>query len=241
LQSRKATAMGYYNDLSLGDTHTADDDYRDHADYRRVVALAAPRTPAPAISVDQELVTMGLRLAGEDEAGWYVTISGRAAVWATDAPAPTPTPVSDLSIPPALDILARAADLRRDYQRQHDASAVKALNAIIATVVCDYDVLSWDGPYLAVASESEVGKAHQVSAFGCSCEARRPCYHMRLRELLIGLMETEAETMDMEASNDEDGTMNDEGSEPAASSFIVPSSSFVARLFAARSVRYASL
>lgn len=104
-----------------------------------------------------------------------------------------------MHIPPAADILARASDLRRDAQLQRDTSAVKALNAIIASVVCDYDVLAWDGPYLTVASESTPGATHQVSGFGCSCEARKPCYHMRLRELLIGIMETEAETADMEA------------------------------------------
>lgn len=106
---------------------------------------------------------------------------------------------SDLHIPPAADILDRAADLRHDMQLQRDTSAVKAFNAIIASVVCDYGVLAWDGPYLTVASESTVGSTHQVSAFGCSCDARKPCYHMRLRELLIGIMETEAETADVEA------------------------------------------
>lgn len=104
-----------------------------------------------------------------------------------------------MHIPTQLDILARAADLRRDMQLQRDASGIKALNAIIASVVCDYDVLSWDGPYLTVASESQVGETHQVSAFGCSCEARRPCWHMRLRELLVGIFETDVETADMEA------------------------------------------
>jgi len=108
-----------------------------------------------------------------------------------------------LTIPPALDILARAADLRHDAQLQHDASAVKAFNAIIASVVCEYDVLSWGGQYLTVASESHPGQTHQVSAFGCSCEAKRPCWHMRLRELLISIFETDCEDADQAAMADE--------------------------------------
>lgn len=108
-----------------------------------------------------------------------------------------------MQIPAQLDILARASDLRRDMQLQRDASGVKALNAIIASVVCDYDVLAWGGPYLTVASESEVGKTHQVSAFGCSCDARRPCWHMRLRDILISIFETECEDADQAAIADD--------------------------------------
>jgi hypothetical protein len=108
-----------------------------------------------------------------------------------------------LSIPPAESILQRAADLRYDARQQRDASAIKASAAIIASVVCDYDTLAWDGQYLTVASESHPGATHQVSAFGCSCPAKKPCWHMRLRELLIGLFETEAESADIQADADE--------------------------------------
>lgn len=104
-----------------------------------------------------------------------------------------------MHIPPMQSILARASDLRRDAQLQRDTSAVKAFNAIIASVVCDYDVLAWDGPYLTVASESTPGSTHQVSAFGCSCPALKPCFHMRLRDVLVALFEDDVITADMEA------------------------------------------
>jgi hypothetical protein len=107
-----------------------------------------------------------------------------------------------LTIPSQQSILERCQDMRHDSQMQRDSSAVKAFNAIIASVVCDYDVLAWDGPYLTVASESHPGATHQVSAFGCSCEARRPCWHQRLRDLLISVFETECETSDMAADMD---------------------------------------
>jgi hypothetical protein len=109
-----------------------------------------------------------------------------------------------LTIPAQADILARASDLRRDSQLQRDSSAVKAFNAIIASVVCDYDVLSWDGPYLTVASESHPGATHQVSGFGCSCEARKPCWHQRLRDLLLDMLQTEAESADMDAEMEDE-------------------------------------
>ncbi len=41
--------MGYYNDLSLGDAYTSDDEWYDRKDYGRACAPVAPRTP-PAVS-----------------------------------------------------------------------------------------------------------------------------------------------------------------------------------------------
>lgn len=128
-----------------------------------------------------------------------------------------------LNIPPQAAILDRAIDLRSDAQRQHDAGGARAYAAIIVNVVCHYATLAWDYQYLAVASDSTPGLVYQVSPFGCSCEARKPCYHMRLRELLIGIMETEAETADQEAER-----------------MPYPPDVF-AKIAAARTVRYASL
>jgi hypothetical protein len=104
-----------------------------------------------------------------------------------------------MNIPPQAAILARASELRSDAQRAHDASTVKALDSIIVTVVCHYASLEWAYQYLLVASASHAGMIHQVSAYGCTCEARKPCYHQRLRELLLDMFDTEVETADQDA------------------------------------------
>ena len=104
-----------------------------------------------------------------------------------------------MNIPPQHSILTRASELRSDAILAHDDSTVRALDSIIVTVVCFYNSLEWDYQYLMVASASHPGLTHAVSPFGCSCEARKPCYHMRLRELLVDMFETEVVTADMDA------------------------------------------
>lgn len=49
---------------------------------------------APARTLDEELAAQGLRLADEDEAGWYHLITGGKHVWATDEPPRFDSPVS---------------------------------------------------------------------------------------------------------------------------------------------------
>jgi hypothetical protein len=43
--------MGYYNDLTLGDTYTADDEWYDRKDYGRAQPPAAPRTPVSDLRI----------------------------------------------------------------------------------------------------------------------------------------------------------------------------------------------
>lgn len=107
--------------------------------------------------------------------------------------------MTTLTIPRQSAILDRALDLRADAQRQHDASAVKAFDSLIVGVVCGYAQLRWEYQYLLVASATTPGMIYQVSHASCTCEARKPCWHQRLRALLIDMFETEAETADMEA------------------------------------------
>ena len=104
-----------------------------------------------------------------------------------------------MHIPTQFDILARALDCRSDALRQRDTASVRGFDALIVGVVCGYAQLRWEYQYLLVASASHPGAIHAVSAYGCSCEARKPCWHQRLRELLLSIADTDVETADMAA------------------------------------------
>jgi hypothetical protein len=104
-----------------------------------------------------------------------------------------------MTIPPMTSILARAVELRSDAIHQHDAAGVRQLDSLIIGVACGYNQLCWEYQYLNVASATTPGAIYQVSHSSCTCPAFKPCHHQRLRELLLDMLDTEAETADMGA------------------------------------------
>lgn len=104
-------------------------------------------------------------------------------------------PSSDLPIPPAADITARAVELRMSAVRQQDAPAVRQAERVIVGVACGAR-MAWDLGTLLVTSLNTPENVYRVRCGQCTCLARKPCWHVALCELLIELLETEAQTAD---------------------------------------------
>lgn len=75
--------------------------------------------------IDEELAAQGLRLADEDEAGWYQLINGGKHVWVTDEPprwgTPVTAPLFEEETAPYLAALDRAVTARLPIPRGTDA------------------------------------------------------------------------------------------------------------------------
>lgn len=105
---------------------------------------------------------------------------------------------SDLPIPPAAAIIARAVDLRESAVRQNDPACVRQIDRVIVSVACGAR-MAWDRGTLLVQSLNTPGAVYRVRCGQCTCLARKPCWHNALVELLLDIQSTEAETADMEA------------------------------------------
>lgn len=104
-----------------------------------------------------------------------------------------------MRVPSLSSIVNRALDLRGDAVQAHDESTVKGIDNLIANLYRGMKMRwSIDGS-LIVTSATTAGRAYRVTGQGCDCPAFVPCKHMRLRELLLDMLETEAETRDMAA------------------------------------------
>jgi hypothetical protein len=110
---------------------------------------------------------------------------------------------SDLRIPRTADILDRALDARALAVRQSDPAYVRQIDRLITKLpgarIC------WQLGTLHIGSPS--GNGYQVTRGGCSCLnaqrcSKRACWHVACFELLLAMLETEAETADQDADCD---------------------------------------
>jgi hypothetical protein len=103
---------------------------------------------------------------------------------------------SDLPIPPVTQILARASELRADAQRRADDATARQLGHLIDALNGGVRMV-WVLGDLLVTSASTPHTVYTVSCGECNCPAYRPCKHLALAEVLLSLLETEADSMDM--------------------------------------------
>lgn len=102
-----------------------------------------------------------------------------------------------MRIPSLTRIVNRALDWRGDAVQAHDDSTVRQIDTLIRDLYRGMKARwSIDGS-LIVTSATTPSRAYRVTAQSCDCPAFVPCKHMRLRDLLIEMAETEAETADM--------------------------------------------
>lgn len=115
----------------------------------------------------------------------------------------TTLPASDLSIPSTADILALVKD-RYDLAVQHDDYAgARQLDRV--RVNLDRGArLAWSYGDLLVQSVNTPGQVYSVSGRGCTCPngqkgRQSSCWHVALHDLLLEMLDTRADTRDMEA------------------------------------------
>ncbi len=116
---------------------------------------------------------------------------------------------SDLVVPAASAILARASDDSDTARRHEDYQGVRQLDRVRMNVLRGAR-LCWVRGDLLIASINHPGVVYSVNRSGCSCPngaaGRAQCWHVALFDLLLAMLETEAETADMEAGADDDET-----------------------------------
>lgn len=105
-----------------------------------------------------------------------------------------------MRVPSTARMINRALDLRSDAIRQHDLVTVAGLDILIRNLYRGAR-LSWaDGGELLIRSVSTPGAVYTVRSNCCSCPSFSPCWHGRARDLILDMIETEAETADMAAA-----------------------------------------
>jgi hypothetical protein len=109
---------------------------------------------------------------------------------------------SDQAIPAAADILAVAKEQRADAVRQNDGATVRQLDKVIVGITCGAQ-LRWVLGDLHVSSVNNPGTTYVLSCGQCSCPAFKPCWHLKLLEILLDMLDTAAGDADMEADADE--------------------------------------
>jgi len=106
-----------------------------------------------------------------------------------------------MRIPSTTRIVNRALDLRGDALNQNDPATVRKIDTMIRNLYCGMK-LKWDSGdgALVITSCNTAGASYRVGQQSCTCPAYSYCNHLRLRDLLIDMAETDAETADMAAS-----------------------------------------
>lgn len=107
---------------------------------------------------------------------------------------------SDLRIPRTSDILDRAADERERAERLNDKAAYDQFGRLIERLPGAR--LCWVLGTLHIDSTS--GNTYHVTRAGCSClngtkSNTQACYHWALFNLLLDMLDTLAESADMDA------------------------------------------
>jgi len=120
---------------------------------------------------------------------------------------------SDLMIPAAADILVVAKEQRADAVQQHDAATIRQLDRVIVGVACGARIW-WDLGDLHVTSVNNPGAEYIVSCGQCNCPAFKPCWHMKLWDILLDMLDTAAGDADMEADADELASYDPPGDNP---------------------------
>lgn len=132
-----------------------------------------------------------------------IEVALQAALAQVQAAIAALTPTSDMPIATPAQILARAVELRADAVLAHDATTVRALDRVIVALTCGAQAWWADGD-LCVTSINSPGVIYALSCGVCSCEARKPCWHMALLDLILDIQDTAAGDADLEADADDD-------------------------------------
>ncbi len=109
---------------------------------------------------------------------------------------------TDMRIPRLTDIIARALDIRESAARLGDTAATRQIDRLIERLPGAR--LCWVLGVLHIDSPS--GGRYQVTRAGCSClnstkGHARACWHVALFELLLDMLETEAQSRDIAAES----------------------------------------
>lgn len=108
-----------------------------------------------------------------------------------------------MRIPARQHIIDRASDQRADAVARKDIATVKGIDTLIKNLYSGMK-MRWDADgALIVRSCNTPGAVYCVTQQRCSCPAHKPCVHQRLHDLLLAMLETEAETADQEADADD--------------------------------------
>lgn len=143
--------------------------------------------------------------------------------------------MTDLRIPRFTDIIVRALDIRESAVRMHDEATARQIDRLIAKLPGAR--MTWQLGTLIVRSPS--GGTYRVSRAGCDClNAQRShaarCWHWALYNLLLDMLDTEAESADAACDPPGDNPLGDDEGD------TLPSARALGlRLSAARSVVYA--
>lgn len=109
---------------------------------------------------------------------------------------------SDLQIPPAAAMLARATEDHHQAQLHGDAAGAAQLNRL-RTNITRGARLMWVLGDLLIQSVNNPGSVYSVNRAGCTCPngaaGKAACWHVALFDLLLAMLDTAAETADMEA------------------------------------------
>jgi len=104
-----------------------------------------------------------------------------------------------MRIPSRQSIIDRASDQRADAVARHDSTTIRGIDTLIKNLYLGLK-MRWDADgALIVRSVSTPGAVYAVGTHTCSCPAHKPCYHQRLRDLLLEMLEVEADSADMDA------------------------------------------
>lgn len=135
-----------------------------------------------------------------------------------------------MRIPARQRIIARANDARADANQHHSYDTVRHLDKLISNLNRGMSA-KWDADgHLIVRSANTRGAAYTVTSNNCSCPAYVDyCTHRRLRDLILDIQATDAESADMQSDPPNDpGPLGD--TEGAA----LPARSIGQRIAAAR-------
>ena len=117
---------------------------------------------------------------------------------------------SDLHIPARAAIVDRACDLLGSAYRLQDDRTAGQLEKVIKFV--HTTSLCWHLGALRILSPS--GGMYSVTRAGCNCpngtHGQRQCWHVALFEILLDMLDTEADTMDMQADPPGDNPLGDD-------------------------------
>jgi hypothetical protein len=117
---------------------------------------------------------------------------------------------SDMAIPAQAEILAVCVEQRADAVRQHDDATVRQLDRVIVGVSCGAQ-LRWVLGDLHIGSVNNPGVIYILSCGRCPCPATKPCWHLKLLDILLEMQDTAAGDADMEADADEWAMQGEDG------------------------------
>lgn len=113
-------------------------------------------------------------------------------------------PTSDLTIPDRAEILALISE-RRDLALHRGDHRARACLERVAHNLSRGAGLAWALGELLVESLNHPGTVYTVDSQGCSCpNGGRSCWHACVRDLLLDMQQSAADTADAEAERSEE-------------------------------------